>query len=130
MRVFISHAAADKAFAAQLADQLRKAKFEPWLDANDLRPGENIGLAVGRALDRADAMIVLLSPEAVRSHWVMREIDYGLTERRFAGGRLVPVMVRPTKDVPWILRELNFIDATRDSGAGKRVVDALKEARS
>ncbi len=129
MRVFISHAHADKAFAAQLADQLRKAKFEPWLDA-DLSPGENIGLAVGRALDRADAMIVLLSPEAVKSNWVMREIDYGLTERRFAGGRLVPVMVRHTKDVPWILRELNLIDATRDSGAGKRVVDALKEARS
>lgn len=129
MRVFISHAHADQAFAAQLADLLRKAKFEPF-DAEDLPAGENVALAIGRALDRADAIIFVLSPEAVKSPWVQKEIEYALTEPRFAGGRLVPVMVRPTKDVPWILRKLQFIDGTRNGGASRQVVDALKEARA
>lgn len=129
MRVFISHAHADQAFAAELADQLRKAKFKPF-DAGELHAGDNVALATGRALDSAEAIIVVISPDAVKSPWVQKEIEYALTEPRFAGGRLVPVMVRPTKDMPWILRKLDLIDATQDSGGSRQVVDALKEARS
>ena len=124
--MFISHAADDSAVAAALTRDLRKAGFEVWPDADSLAPGDNWALALGQALERAEAMVVLLSPDSVSSEWFKRELEYVLTSRRFRG-RLVPVMIRKTADVPWILRKLSFIDATTDRGGlGRRVVEALK----
>ncbi len=126
MRVFISHAVGDGAFARELTEKLRAAKFEPWLAELELTPGQNVALEVGRALDRAEAIVVLLSPEAVKSPWVMSEIEYALTERRFKG-RLIPVLARPTREIPWVLRKMSLIDAGSDVHTGsRRVVDALK----
>ncbi len=56
----------------------------------------------------AEAMVVLLSPEAIESRWVSHEIEYALGAKRLQD-RLIPVLVRPTKKIPWILRELQLI---------------------
>ncbi|MEW6366291.1 MAG: toll/interleukin-1 receptor domain-containing protein [Acidobacteriota bacterium] len=125
-RIFLSHAARDHQMASKLAGRLREEGFDVFLQ-EELPAGANFALEVGRKLEKADIMVVLLSPDAVASSWVQREIEYALTSRRLKG-RLVPVQVRPTKDIPWILRHLNFLDL-RGEEAGKvdKVVAALKE---
>ncbi len=68
-------------------------------------------------------MVVLLTPDAMRSRWVRSEIEYALGEARFRG-RLIPVVVgSPEKlrdeDVPWILWKLKTIrleQANEDEG--------------
>ncbi len=108
MYVFLSYADRDGELARQLAERLGAAGVSVWLDEREVEPGDNWADKLQTALKHADAMVVLLSPEAVRSRWVRREIDYALTTPRFEG-RLVPVEVRPTKDMPWVLRRLSMI---------------------
>lgn len=125
-KIFLSHAARDKQFAAQLALRLRAEGFDVFLP-EELPVGANFALEIGRKLEKADIMVVLLSPEAVESSAVQREIEYALTSRRLKG-RVVPVQVRPTKDIPWILRNMNFLDLRGDrTHKVEKVVAVLRQ---
>jgi hypothetical protein len=78
MRVFLSHAREDAKVADVLRAGLSKAGFEVWHDAEQLMPGDNWALELGKALQKAQAMVVLLSPSALTSPSVQREIEYAL----------------------------------------------------
>jgi hypothetical protein len=73
-------------------------------------------------------MVVLLSPEATQSELVQREIDFALGSLQFKD-RLVSVLVRPTEDIPWILRKLPFIRGLKNpSKIADRILDHLQPA--
>ena len=98
-RVFLSYAKRDDKLAQALRAALGKGGFAVWDAASRLTPGDNWALEQGKALEDAEAMVVLLSPAALASDHVQREIDYALGEPRFKG-RLIPVVVRPVKEIP------------------------------
>src|SRR5215212_6683889 len=106
-KVFISHAAADEEAARAIATELRKAGYSVFVPAEAMLPGDNVMLAIGKALESADAMVILLSPEWTRSPNLVLEMGFALGKRRFAG-RLIPVVVKDTDDIPWILRRLDI----------------------
>jgi hypothetical protein len=66
MNVFISHASADTDWARKLAEALKRAGLDAWDPSANITPGENWSLEVGKALEKAGAMVVLLSPAARR----------------------------------------------------------------
>jgi len=126
MKVFLSYSAADRDLARELISRLRAEGFEVWQD-DEVAPGDNWALAVGKALEESDAMIVLLSPEAAESEWVEREVEYALTSPRYKN-RLLPVVVKPTRRIPWILRKLPLIRLYEDPVDGTdRVVDGVRQ---
>jgi hypothetical protein len=108
MKVFISHAAKDRQFADKLARTLTEHGLTVVYPVSDLLPGDNWLLKVSRALNEANAMVVLLSPDAVASPGVLSEIEHAISSSRFRG-RLVPVMLRRTTDYPWILKRLHVM---------------------
>ncbi|MGD0089572.1 MAG: toll/interleukin-1 receptor domain-containing protein [Planctomycetota bacterium] len=127
MRVFISHSQRDRGFVRKLVPYLTQAGCQVWSDA-ELGPGENYPLAIGKALERSNAMVVVLSPDAVQSAWVLGEIEYALGSPKFKG-RLITVEVRPTKGTPWILRKLNLIRASKDFGqTARQIVTQLHQS--
>src|SRR6266487_333029 len=103
MKVFLSYASEDREVAKELASHLAKEKIEAWDPAEALFPGDNWALKIGKALEQSDAMVVLLSPNSVKSEWVLHELQYALSTPHYKG-RVIPVVVRPTKDIPWILK--------------------------
>jgi len=113
MKVFISYSEADEKWVRLLRSRLSEEGFEVWNSASDIAPGDNWLLKSGRALQTADAMIVLLSPDSAKSDWVRSEIEYALSSPQFRG-RVIPLLIKPTEDVPWILHKLHFIRATKD----------------
>ena len=134
MKVFLSYSQADKKWAEYLRQSLPihfgglsgPSEIEVWDPADELEPGANWRLKSGKALENADAMIVLLSPDSVKSEFVQSEIDYALASPHFRG-RVIPLLVKPTKDVPWILRKQPFIEAGLERDATVvRVAAALK----
>ena len=129
-RIFLSHGNSETAFARQMAQKLTKAGLKVWFDEMELPTGENWAKAIGKALDKSNAMVVLLSPDATKSGWINRDIEYAITTPRFQG-RLFPVMVKPTREdqVPWILRHLGIIKAGDPDVASRQVVRALKGER-
>jgi hypothetical protein len=125
MRIYMSSSPRDREFVTGLASHLKKAGFKVWYDAWDVYPGDNWGLAIGKALEKSNAMVVVLSPEAVKSTSVQRDIDYALGALQFAW-RLIPVELRPTKDMPWILRQMHVIRASKSPGqTARRIIERL-----
>jgi hypothetical protein len=108
MKVFLSYAGSERQLAENIRHDLAAAGISVWDAVQEIVPGENWPKKVGKALDESNAMVVLISPEAVRSRWIKREIDYALGSPRFEG-RLIPVLARPTRDIPWILQRMNIV---------------------
>ena len=125
MDVFISHASEDAEWARKLAQALKRSRLSAW-DPTEVRPSDNWSLESGKALEKAQAMIVLLSPASGRSDAVKHEIDYALSTKRFRE-RLIPVMVKRTKRFPWILAELQ-IEQGEPSDVAKRIAKRLRTA--
>jgi hypothetical protein len=73
-------------------------------------------------------MIVLVSPAAAQSDQLAREIEYALTSKRFRN-RLIPVIVKPTKKLPWILDRLNP-EKGEPSRVSERIVERLKTSQA
>ena len=114
MKVFISHAYTDEPFVRKVATGLEKVGLEVWDATREILPGDNWADKVARALKESEAMVVLLTPDALRSSWVHWEIQYALGEQSYRN-RLIPVLVGdpeelPKEDVPWILRRLQMIN--------------------
>ena len=134
MKVFISHADADHAFVKKIAAGLEEAGFEAWDASREILPGDNWADKTARALQESEAMVVLLSPDALRSSWVRREIDYALSEQRYSN-RLIPVLPKELneEEVPWILRRLRMVqlgeDVKEEEGI-HQIAQALLEAAS
>jgi hypothetical protein len=126
MNVFISHAPKDRAIARQLARLLAKADagFRVWDPDEEIDPGDNWAKKVGKALQDAELMVVLLTPKAMDSGWIRNDIQFGLASKKFEG-RFFSVLVGPTmespKDVPWILLTLPHIQIESKSHLSEAV---------
>ncbi len=111
MNVFISHSFADAKLAKRLADSLREADFQVW-DDTQILPGENWGESLSKALDESEAMIVLLTPNSVRSSNIAYEVGYALGKQVYKG-RLIPVIAAPPEqfdpgEIPWVFNLQQF----------------------
>jgi len=127
MKVFLSHTSEDRQAARILADELEQAGFEVW-SADLLLPGDNWADELAEALRSSDAMVVLISPSSVRSEWIRREIEYALGTKRFEG-RMIPVLIAPTRGIPWILERLHMLDAQRGvEGVGRQIARELRRS--
>ncbi|MFY9342144.1 MAG: toll/interleukin-1 receptor domain-containing protein [Planctomycetota bacterium] len=125
MRVFLSYHRDDEAVASAVRQTLEAEGFEVW-DPHGVLPGEDAHRAAAKALRDAQALVVFLSPDAIRSSWLRDEVSYALGEERFEG-RLIPVVVKPVPKIPWILGKLPMVQLTPDArSAGKRIVAALR----
>lgn len=131
MKVFISHTDQDTALARKIAQGLEKAGMDVWDDQNIL-PGDNGAAMIGEALEQAQAMVILLTPQALASKWVRLEIEYALGKESYSH-RVIPVVVGqvPEDTLPWILRRLQMIrlaePAMEDEGI-QRIADELRKA--
>ena len=114
MKVFISHAHSDASLARRIGSELSKRGLEVWDADRELLPGDNPANEISRALEESDAMVVLLSPDAIAAPHVMREMSFALGAKNYSN-RLVPVAIGKLKDlavdgVPWIVRTLPWIE--------------------
>jgi hypothetical protein len=125
-KVFLSYARSDRDFAQKIGHQLRQAGFGVWDPDEEILPGADWSADLRMALDSAGAVVVFISPEAMASRSVSYEIEYALGAKHLRR-RLIPVTIRPTKDVPWILGSLESVRYQGPSKTGRQIVDLLKQ---
>lgn len=108
--VFMSHSSLDKLVARRLAVDLGTRGVKVWLDEWEIKPGDSIVERIGQAIVAADALILLLSPASVESHWVRVELDVALfrqlERRRIA---VIPVLIEAC-EVPPLLSDRKYVD--------------------
>ena len=132
MKVFISHSEETQPLFRSVLQALKKEGLDVWDDDYDIYPGDNWAKVTGEALEQADAMVVLLTPEALDSKIVRREISYALVGQKFEN-RLIPVLVgvdyeRARKKVPIInyLKTITMPESDRQEEGINQITQALK----
>ena len=125
-QIFLSYTSADRKWAETIAEGLSRQSFNVWYDAREVFPGENPALRVGRALENSQAMIVLISPQSVDSFEVKSQLRYALASPRFEHS-LIPVIIKDSSKVPWILRQLRFVKATTPEKTVREIASTLQE---
>ncbi len=136
MQVFISYADRDESLARKVTNGLKQAGLKVWYEGDEILPGENWADKVAKALRESDAMVVLLTHEALRSVRVRRDIEYALGTKKYKE-RLIPVMVGTSADdfgtsyFPWVLWSSSMVSLPktgRRERAIKQIADALSQA--
>ena len=131
MKVFLSHSHMDAPLAARVSEALRRNGLEVWNPDLDLLPGDNWAAEMGRALEESEAMVVLLTPAAIRSPDGRRNIEYALGAKNYSN-RLIPVVVGdperiPTEEIPWIVRQMPWV-GLEDRESGDPEVQPIADA--
>ena len=111
--VFLSHGLAEAGLAQELAQALSHEGFHVSEPSTRVLQGGNFAASIASALETADRMVVLLTPNSVKSPLLQNEIAYALKRLRFKD-RVVPVITGNIQSYPWILRQMNPIHLGRD----------------
>ncbi len=75
-KVFISHSNQDSDETLFLADALRRAGIDVWVDFENIRGGADWLCEIQAGIERCDAVVVVLSQASAGSVWVERECLY------------------------------------------------------
>jgi serine/threonine protein kinase len=129
--VFISHSHADVAFTERLVQALRNRGVDGWVDIVTLDPdrGDSLEGMIAEAFSPRDVLVLILSPHAIESPWVRREVQTAMNLQRQGRMRdVIPIMVTQCEleVTPPTWATFRWLDATTDfSGALAQLMLAL-----
>ena len=120
-RIFLSYARPDVDCAKKLAELVTKAGHDVWWD-RELHGGSRFTSEIDKALQNADAVVVLWSDASLESAWVQDEAAEGRDS-----GRLVPAMIDDVRP-PLGFRQFQAIDLTdiRNGAEPKQLEELLR----
>jgi len=100
---------------------LKADGLRPWLDEEDLLPGDEWEDVIRKAVRASDVVVVCLSKNSTKSGFVHKEIGFALDEadKKPEGKRyLIPAILEPC-EVPERLRKWHWVDLSTESGYNK-----------
>jgi len=128
LRVFLCHASGDKPAVRDLYRRLRSDGIAPWLDEEDLLPGQDWELEISKAVRSSDAVIICLSRRAItKAGFVQKEIKDALDvadEQPEGAIFLIPLRLEEC-EAPERLRRWQWVDLFRETGY-ERLLRALR----
>jgi hypothetical protein len=131
MKVFISYSHQDKKWASLIADNVRQAGHEVWIDSWNVKIGDNLLKRIEEGLTNADALIFIISKNSLASKGVMHEfsaIAFGEISNKKQ--RIVPVLIDKSP-VPNYLAQYLYLDLTNDFEIGlKKLINTLDSGKS
>jgi hypothetical protein len=134
--LFVSYAQQDAEIVSQFVAQLRyelrqrQTPVDVWLDREELTPGANWEKSIEEAIRTSVGVLFFVSPASARSERAAREVGAALGQGRL----ILPIVlgdVSSIGDVPFVLRELNFVQiqtaptSVHMAQAAVRVADAI-----
>jgi formylglycine-generating enzyme required for sulfatase activity len=131
LKIFICHASEDKPAVRELCRRLREAGFAPWLDEQELLPGQDWDDRIHAALRACDAVLVCLSRSALsKAGYLQKEIGQAVdaAEEQPEGTTfLIPVKLEPC-EIPRRLARWQWGDLSQ-AGGFERLVATLRKRR-
>ena len=89
-RLFISHSSHDDGFVRGIQQALGNFKQDVWIDSRELRGGDPLWQEIKKGIEEASAYAVVVSPDALQSKWVGKELRHALEGAETARQRQVP----------------------------------------
>lgn len=137
LRVFLCHSSADKPAVRELYKKLRAETWiQPWLDEEELYPGQDWNMEIEKAVETADAIIVCLSKSSItKEGYVQRELRIVLDYADYKPeGTLYLMPVRleecepPRRLRPW--QYADYFEGNRERGLQRLLVSLKRRADS
>jgi hypothetical protein len=110
---FFSYSREDSEFTLRLAEDLKAAGANVWLDQLDIAPGQRWDRSVEDALSNCPRLLVVLSPASIKSTNVMDEVSFALENQK----TVIPVLYRDCA-IPFRLRRIQYLDFRSDYELG------------
>ena len=90
-KLFLSHSSTDDPFVRDLRAVLADHGQEGWIDSRQLRGGDPLWPEIEQAIEAASAFAVVVSPDALQSKWVGKELRHAIKLREQRGKDDFPV---------------------------------------
>jgi len=122
LKIFLCHSSGDKEDVRRLRTQLLSAGFQPWLDEEDILPGQDWDREIRRAIRASDLVLVCLSRASVtKTGYVQKEIRIVLDEADHQPeGTIYVIPARLENcEVPERLQRWHRVDLFREDGFGR-----------
>jgi CheY-like chemotaxis protein len=130
LRIFLCHSSNDKTSVRVLYRRLRDDGFEPWLDEEDLLPGQEWKREIPKAVRKSDVVVVCLSSAAINKRgYVQKEIKIALDiadEQPEGTIYIIPLRLEEC-EVPERLSHWQWVDFFKEEGY-RRLVRSLETA--
>lgn len=128
LQVFLCHSSQDKAFVRKLYQRLTDDGFAPWLDEENLIPGQNWQQEISKAVKMCHVVIVCLSQTSVNKEgFVQKEIRIALdvADQKPEGKIfIIPARLDEKAEVPERLSQWHWVNLFDESGY-RRLLNAL-----
>ena len=107
MSIFISYSRSDGAFVRTLHEALVVRDRQTWVDWEGIPPTADWMSEIRAAIDAAEAVVFVLSPESVASPVCAQEVEHAVAQHK----RLIPILRRAVDaaQVPPALARLNWV---------------------
>lgn len=128
LKVFLCHASADKPKVRELYRYLKKRGIQPWLDVEDLLPGQNWQVEIPKAIEESDAILICLSKASIdKEGYVQKEIRFALDKAlELPEGRIFIIPARLDEcEVPRALSTYHWVNLFEQDGYS-RLMKSLK----
>jgi hypothetical protein len=133
LRIFLCHSSEDKPAVRELYQRLRTDGFEPWLDEEDLLPGQDWHAETLGAVRNSDVVIVCLSQDAIgKAGHVQKEIKVALDvadEQPEGAIFVIPLKIEECR-VPERLSHLQSVNYFAENGHAKLSKALLNRAKA
>ncbi|HMB24614.1 MAG: cell division protein FtsZ [Chloroflexota bacterium] len=130
MQVFLCHSSNDKATVRKLYQRLQNEKnIKPWLDEEELLPGQQWDLEIRRAVRNSDAVIICLSHSSVNKEgYIQKELRFALdiADEKPEGTIFIIPLKLDDCDVPERLRSWQWVNYYEE-GAFERLIKSLRK---
>ena len=109
--VFLSHSSGNSTEASAIVETIREHGVPVWYSGTNLMVANNWLEEIGKALERCDWFMILLSTDAIKSIWVKRELYYALIHNQY-NDRILPVMIElcDYEKLSWTLGSFQMVD--------------------
>jgi len=91
-KLFISHSSQDDDFVRDLRAALADHGQDGWIDSRELRGGDPLWPEIQKAIGATSAYAVVVSPDALQSKWVGKELSFALDVQKQRGKDEFPVI--------------------------------------
>src|SRR5262249_6077427 len=113
LRVFLCHSSSDKSEVLKLYHRLCAEGIDPWLDEENLLPGQEWQQEIPKAVRNSDVVLICLSPTAVnKAGYLQKEIRHALdVADEQPEGRIFLIPLRLEEcDIPDRLARWQWVD--------------------
>lgn len=110
--VFVSHSGVDTWVAQQIAREIAACGATPFLDEAEIDIGADFEVDIFTALEKADELLVLLTPWALERPYIWVELGAAWTRRLTIAGLLLGLTVEDLQsrpDVPILLKRRRLL---------------------